>query len=196
MDMPLKTLGIPPKKRAKWMSPPPSHSPEQSSDINVMPQLMRSINRQKRKEHRLNHDSQAKKPPTKPPTHHDGFVMRPTTLEQSVEAAQTLASLGQRGSSQDSVDILAHCYPASNLRAERVSVHTEEDSIERAIADLQSKVLMGHSDLSYWINNTTNFSSLPSSRVSGLCQLTSDSDSRVPIPNLHKRKNPAFNRAA
>lgn len=210
---PSNTHGLPLKKRAKWMSSSPRHgSSDHRSDINVMPELMRNINRQKRKERK--EEDQEYPQAKKPAVHQGGFIKRSNTLEQSVEAAQTLASLGQREPPRESLDILATRNrsmiippfyhpgrPAAALREEQYSSHSAEASLERALANLQSKVRrMGHDDLNHCTGNTADFPSLLTLRrvenynSLGLCQPTSDS--RVPIHCLQQRHNPAFNRAA
>lgn len=147
MDNLSKTLPL--KKRTKWMVPSPSHSPSgQNSDVKVMPHLMRSINRQKRKEKR--EEDQVFPRAKKPAAHQYSIIKRSSTVEQSVEAAQSLASFGQQESPETSFDFLAprnvampfpplhdpNC-PDGSLREARFSAYAT--SHERALMNHQSK---------------------------------------------------------
>ena len=101
------TKRLPPKKRAKWT---PSSSPRASpsgeeqfaryEDVTVMPQLMRTINREKRierlgKKEEENEDV-ASRQPTNMMTHYRDSRM--ANNNNSLEAAQALVSLEQQNS--------------------------------------------------------------------------------------------------
>ncbi|KAL9190271.1 hypothetical protein ACHAXT_007482 [Thalassiosira profunda] len=144
---------LPPKKRAKW-SPPPSEerslpfaqgSPK-GSDVKTMPQLMRTINRQKRKERRDVEEDTS--PPvrrvsrgssfknaaarahtnaaagtTAPPTRsvsRGGSFKRSLSRDLSVDAAATLASMEHQGSPRGAYsDSYARASLSGQLRSPR-----------------------------------------------------------------------------
>jgi len=107
MNITTSPVTLPPKKRTKWMSTSPSPFEDQppsyhgstspkNSDVDVLPELMRTINRLKRKERKIN-DQVAMYPQAKKTKMcHNRNISRASRAEQSIEAAETLALFGQQ----------------------------------------------------------------------------------------------------
>lgn len=205
--IPSKTLPL--KKRAKWMPSSPSPFEEQSisqhgspsaqsDDVQKMPALMRTINRQKRmeKKEECHHAAAA---PSRDMAYHEIPVNRSSTLERSVEAAETLASFGRQESPQYSDgSLIANRYSMEDFRP-NPPLYNQNSNLDRALIDPDTKVrnMAQRYDYSHWNGSSTN--SFPflyqSNPPPGLCQLTCDSK-RVPIHNPQQRQIQAFNRAA
>ena len=200
-SIPTKTLPL--KKRSFEEQRLSQHgSPTgENSDVLVMPELMRTINRRKRKEKREEGREAVSRPAKMTRTHQESTTKRASTLEQSVDAAQTLASFGQRKSPQDSFGRLAANRPLIENFHLSPPLYNGYTSLERGMMNTQSKVRqMKRYEYSHcYDDNASDFSSSlylsKNEEYNGLCQLTSDSR-REPIRNLQQRKIPAFNRAA
>jgi len=180
----------PPKKRINWTPPlsPSSFgdhrlsrqgSPSAKiSDVEVMPDIMRTINRLKRKE-KKDEDREAVFRPTKKTAYQSSATKRAITLEPGLEAAQTLALLGQQGfPQQDYLDRLAAntCRRQESLNRLAANSSLMEDvdlshqpykgyaSPERGMMSPQSKMRQmkrcGYSIPGYWTDGASDFHSL------------------------------------
>mmetsp|Transcript_4277 Transcript_4277/g.9484 ORF Transcript_4277/g.9484 Transcript_4277/m.9484 type:complete len:623 (+) Transcript_4277:195-2063(+) len=107
MNITTSPVTLPPKKRTKWMSTSPSPFEDQppsyhgstspkNSDVDVLPELMRTINRLKRKERKAEGQLPMYPLIKKEKMCHNRNISRASRAEQSIEAAETLALFGQQ----------------------------------------------------------------------------------------------------
>ena len=178
---------LPPKTRTMAMtlamtqSAPPFEEQRLSrSDVTFMPELMRNINLQKRME-----KVGAVPPPSKK-------AKKAGTPEQSVAAAQTLASLGgHHASHQEFYDRSAYSAVARGVMSPQHMQHQMNP---------QQMHQVSYQDPLYAaaLQSRQTYAALFGiGKPTFLCQpTTSNNSGRVPICDDVEKKNPAFNRAA